>query len=149
MTLPSRITTLDVPSLYRNAVGLDRLLEGMRSTIDRAPTNYPPYNVIKVDDNNYIIEIACAGFTDKDISIVVENGDLRITGHQQVVEENIIPEKDFLYRGISNRKWERAFTLADHVEVKGAALSNGMLTVELERRIPEALKPRTVAITIK
>jgi len=152
MTLPSRITTLELPALYRNTIGLDRLVDNMLNIADRGPAGYPPYNVISVDDNNYLIEIACAGFTDKDINVLVNNGDLHITGVQQEelnedVEKSL--DRKFLHRGISARKWERTFTLADYVEVKGATITNGMLTIELERVIPEALKPRQIPITVK
>ena len=158
MTLPSRVTTLDLPALYRNSVGIDRLVDSMMSLADRTPVGYPPYNVISMDDNNYMIEIACSGFTDKDIKVVVNNGDLRITGERTKEVEETSPvnegkahkgtvvqnEVKYLHLGISTRKWERTFTLADYVEVKDASITDGMLRIKLERIIPEAMKPRQI-----
>lgn len=147
---PTRITSKDFPAtLYRNSIGVDQWIDEMINRSARYSTaNYPPYNIISVDKNNYLLEIACAGFTDKDITISVDNGVLTIVGNQEQETEETV-EKNFLHRGISKRKWEQSFTLADYVEVKSATLSNGMLTIEVERILPEALKPRQIPITIK
>ncbi len=103
--------------------------------------NYPPYNIIKIDENHYTIELAVAGFGQSDIDIEMENGKLTVSGNIKAEETD-----NFLFRGIANRAFTRAFALNDEVEVKNAELFNGMLKIFLERLVPEQRKPKKIAV---
>jgi molecular chaperone IbpA len=137
--------TFDLAPLYRSTVGFDRLFSMLDNVggFDAAP-GYPPYNIERTGDNTYRITVAVAGFSEPEISIVAKENTLTIKGEKQAKTD----EKDgeVLYQGIAARAFERAFQLAEHVEVKGASLENGLLHVELVREIPEAKKPRQIAI---
>lgn len=147
MTKSRYLTTLNLDPFLRNAIGMDRVFESMMPRIEHANSgNYPPYNIIGVDDDNWLVEIAVAGFDKDEIDITVENGQLVIKGDHVTVEEDEGPEHEYLHRGISSRSFERTFTLADHVEVKNADIKNGILTIALEREVPEALKPKRIEI---
>ena len=113
------------------------------STVEGSAPNYPPYNIERSGENAYRISVAVAGFTDADLSIEVKENTLRIRGEQTNDEEK---SGDVLYQGIAARNFERSFQLADHVQVKGASLENGLLHVDLVREIPEAMKPRAILI---
>ncbi len=104
--------------------------------------NYPPYNIIKIDENHYTIELAVAGFGQSDIDIEMENGKLTVRGNIKADEA----ADNFLFRGIANRAFTRAFALNDEVEVKNAELFNGMLKIFLERLVPEQRKPKKIAV---
>jgi len=132
----------DLTPLYRTSVGFDRLSRLMDSalTLD-GQKSYPPYNIVKRGDNAYRISLAVAGFGEDDIEIVTENGTLSVKG-RSAAEDDF----EYLHRGIAGRAFERRFQLADHVEVTGAELANGLLHIELRREIPEILKPRRIAI---
>ena len=133
----------DLTPLYKTSVGFDHLASMLDSlSNDGAGNGYPPYNIERIDENEYRISMAVAGFGDDDLSIVVEKNTLTVTGEKRVE----IDEGDFLHRGIAARSFERRFNLADHVEVKSAELENGLLHIELIREIPEAMKPKTIAI---
>jgi molecular chaperone IbpA len=110
----------------------------------QANTNYPPYNIVKHGDDNFAIELAVAGFKDGEINIQVERNQLTVKGEQAVDLDNQV---EYLHRGISARSFARTWTLADHVEVAGASSENGILTISLERKIPEEQKPKSIAIT--
>jgi molecular chaperone IbpA len=136
----------DLSPLYRSTVGFDRLfgmLDSLGNFDGSAPT-YPPYNIERTDENAYRVTLAVAGFGEDDIAIEVKENTLTVTGEKKETAEG--DGKEVLYRGIAARSFERRFQLADHVEVKGATLENGLLHVDLVREIPEAMKPRTVAI---
>ncbi len=145
MTRELTLRSLDIPSIHKFGIGFDNMLdELMRVTSQQANTNYPPYNVIKYTDDQFAIELAVAGFNDGEIDVQVENNQLTIKGEQGVdVREGV----EFLHRGISARNFVRTFTLADHVEVIEAHVANGILTVNLERKIPEEKKPKKIAIS--
>ncbi len=135
--------TLDFSPLYRSAVGYDRLM----SMIDAAqkgsgPDSYPPYNIEKIGDDKYQVTVAVAGFTADDLDLEVRDGQLVIVGKSGSSRD----KGNFLHRGIARRAFERRFQLADHVEVKGADLRDGLLTIDLEREIPEALKPKKIVV---
>jgi len=134
----------DLSPLYRNTVGFDRLFSLLDSVggVDAAPT-YPPYNIERTGENAYRITVAVAGFTDADLGIEVKENTLAIRGEKKVEKET---GAEVLHRGIAARSFERRFQLADHVEVKGAVLENGLLHVDLVRNIPEAKKPRLIPI---
>ena len=139
----TKLTALDLHPLYRNAIGVDRLFDRIISNIEAPQTNYPPYNIIQLDDDSYSIEIAVAGFIDEEIEITQEQNTLVITGTQPDIDDS---EVKFLHKGIAARNFRREFTLADHVEVTNANLESGILTVSLKREIPEAMKPKRIAI---
>jgi molecular chaperone IbpA len=137
--------TFDLTPLYRSTVGFDRLFSLLDEFggVDAAPS-YPPYNIERTGENAYRITVAVAGFTDKEINVEVKEGTLVIRGEKKVEEKE--EKGETLYQGIAARAFERRFQLADHVEVKGANLENGLLHVELVREIPEAMKPRQIPI---
>ena len=142
----TRLSTLDLTPFYRNSVGIDRLFDSMLSRIDSTSTgNYPPYNIIKKDEDNYIIEVATAGFAEGEIDVQVNDGQLIITGEKP--ESDV--EVNYLHQGIGTRKFVRSFQLAEYVEVKSATVENGILVVTLERLVPETMKPKSIAITYK
>jgi molecular chaperone IbpA len=146
----TKITTLDLNPFYRNSVGVDRLFDRMLHQLDTAasPTNnYPPYNIVKTSENTYEIQVAIAGFKQGEVTVNVNDGQLSITGEKATTD---LPEGHaYEYQGISARRFVRTFTLADYVEVVDAVSQDGILTVVLERQIPEAMKPKTIAITYK
>jgi molecular chaperone IbpA len=133
-----RITTdfLNDPFL----IGFDRMIERMRDTAPNQQA-YPPYNIVKVDDDQYELQLAIAGFTYDDLDIQIKEGVLTIEGKQETTDD-----KHYIHRGISGRSFSRIFTLADTVVVNGADLIDGILTVKLENVIPEAKKPRKIEI---
>lgn len=137
------MTTFDFSPLYRTSVGFDRLASLMSSASRQDQGNsYPPYNIRATDENNYQITMAVAGFSEADIDITTELNRLLVTGKRD--EED--GEGQYLHRGIATRSFERRFNLADHVKVVSANLENGLLYINLEREIPEAMKPRTIKI---
>ncbi len=137
--------TFDLAPLYRNTVGFDRLFSLLDSVggVDAAPT-YPPYNIERTGENAYRITVAVAGFTEAELGIEVKENTLTLKGEKTASEAS--EGAQVLYRGIAARAFERRFQLADHVEVKGAVLENGLLHVDLVRNIPEAKKPRIIPI---
>jgi len=146
----TRLTTLDLSPFYRNSVGIDHLFDRMIHQIDTAAattTNYPPYNIVKTGENTYEIQVAVAGFSQGEVTVNVNEGQLIITGEKLSTD---LPEGQvYEHQGISARRFIRTFTLADYVEVIDAQSQDGILTVSLERRVPEALLPKTIAITYK
>jgi molecular chaperone IbpA len=136
--------TFDLAPLYRSTVGFDRLFS-MLDGFDAAP-GYPPYNIERTGENDYRITVAVAGFGESELSIESKENSLNIKGEKQVKQDNA---GEVLYQGIAARAFERQFQLADYVQVKGATLENGLLHVDLVREIPEAKKPRQIAINAK
>ena len=138
--------TIDLSPLYRSAVGFDRLA-GLLEAASRAegPTGYPPYNIETVGDNAYRVEIAVAGFKPEELTIEARENTLTVQGRKTANDD--VAAKRYLHRGLAERNFERRFQLADHVVVTGAALADGLLTVALERQLPEALKPRRIEIS--
>ena len=138
--------TFDLSPLYRSTVGFDRLFSLLDnvSGVDGTAPGYPPYNIERTDENAYRVTVAVAGFTESDLSIEVKENTLTIRGEKQVKDGEKAGE--VLYQGIAARAFERRFQLADHVEVRGASLENGLLHVDLKREIPEAMKPRQIPI---
>lgn len=135
----------DLGPLYRSTVGFDRLfsLLDQFSGGDNGGPTYPPYNIERTGENAYRVTMAVAGFGEKDLNIEVKSGVLSVRGERTEEER---ADREVVYRGIAGRSFERSFQLADHVEVRGAALENGLLHVDLVREVPEALKPRRIAI---
>lgn len=139
------MNTYDLTPLLRTTVGFDRL-NRVFDTVLREPANvpsYPPYNIEALEDNAYRITMAVAGFGDDDIEVTQKENALVVRGGLQEADTK---DRKFLHRGIATRAFERRFVLADHVSVTAANLANGLLNIELVRELPEALKPRTIAI---
>ena len=127
------------------SVGFDDLFDHFNNTLEytvKQPTSYPPYNINKLDDFNYQIEMALAGFSKSDIEVKTVDGQLTIKS----IESENKDEKETLHRGISKRKFSRTFTLADDIKVNGAELKDGMLLIDLEKIVPEEKKPQTIDI---
>ena len=133
--------TFDLAPLYRSTVGFDRLFS-MLDGFEAAP-GYPPYNIERTGENDYRITVAVAGFGENELSLEAKENTLTIKGEKQVKQDTAA---EVLYQGIAGRAFERVFQLADYVQVKGANLENGLLHVDLVREIPEAKKPRQIAI---
>jgi molecular chaperone IbpA len=148
MTNHLTLRSLDIPSIHKFGIGFDGIFdELMRVNAQQSNINYPPYNIVKHDDDHFAIELAIAGFREGDIKITVEKNILTIKGEQIQDLDEMTTEVEYLHRGISSRDFIRTFTLAEHVEVVGAKAENGILKIELERQVPEEQKPKTVAIT--
>ncbi|GKX55836.1 small heat shock protein IbpA [Leminorella grimontii] len=132
----------DLSPLFRSAIGFDRLLNTLESGLNQGNGGYPPYNVELVDEHHYRIAIAVAGFAESELDITAQPNMLIVRGAKQGQQ----PEKTYLYQGIAERNFERKFQLAEHIQVEGAHLENGLLYIELARVIPEASKPRRIDI---
>ena len=138
------MTTFDFSPLYRTSVGFDRLASMMSSATRQDQGNaYPPYNIRTTGEDHYQITMAVAGFSESDLDITTEHNHLIVTGNRA---DEAQEKGQYLHRGIATRSFERRFNLAEHVKVTGARLDNGLLHIELEREIPEAMKPRTIEI---
>jgi len=136
--------TYDFSPLFRSAVGFDRLVRQLESAARSSQENgWPPYNIETTGEDAYRIEIAVAGFSADELNIEAKENLLTVTGKKAANDDG---QRTFLHRGLAERDFERRFQLADYVVVKGAALANGLLTVELKRELPEALKPRSIEI---
>ena len=132
--------TYDLAPLFRSTIGFDRLFDLVETAQHAAEDNYPPYNIKRIAEDRYQIALAVAGFSPDEISIMAEQNVVTVEGSK--------PDKggEFLYRGISTRQFKRQFSLADYVRVSEASFDNGLLKIELVREIPEAMKPRRIAI---
>jgi molecular chaperone IbpA len=139
------LRSFDVPHLHKFGIGFDNMFdELMRVSSLQTNSNYPPHNVIKTGEDTVTIEVAVAGFAEGEIDIALDKRLLTITGARKRSEDE---KYEYLHRGISSRDFKHTFTLADHVEVKSAAIKDGILAVHLEREVPEEAKPKTIAIT--
>ncbi len=138
------MTTIDLSPLYRSSIGFDRMGSLLDNALrsEKATAGFPPYDIETTGEDRYAITLAVAGFEESELDIQVEKGVLRVRGKKADSGE----EKSYLYRGIANRSFERKFNLADYIEVSGADLKNGLLTISLVKEIPEAMKPRSIAI---
>lgn len=146
MTQPLTIGRIDFSPFTRFTVGFDEVFDALSRTheqLNSNTANYPPYNILRYDANNYAIEIAVAGFELDEIDVGVEGNYLSITGHKVDKKDSV----DYIYKGISTRSFKRTIPLGEHIMVKDAVIKNGMLTIKLEREVPEAMKPRKIAIT--
>ncbi len=138
------MTTFDFSPLYRTSVGFDRLASLLSTASQQEQGNsYPPYNIRSTSEDHYQITMAVAGFADKDLNIITEQNRLIVTGER---EDQVEDNGEYLHRGIATRSFERRFNLAEHVKVVNASLENGLLHIDLERELPEAMKPRTITI---
>lgn len=134
--------TIDLTPLYRSVVGFDRLAALLDAASTEAASGYPPYNIERTGENAYRIEIAVAGFKAEDLAIEVKENLLTVQGRKAANDD----AKRYLHRGLAERNFERRFQLADYVVVSNAALADGLLSIELKRELPEALKPRKIEI---
>jgi molecular chaperone IbpA len=135
---------MDIPTIHKFGIGFDSVLdELMRVSSAQTSSNYPPHNVIKTGEETVTIEMAVAGFDDGEINITIENNCLIISGEQYHDEP---ANYEYLHRGLSGRNFNQQFRLAEHVEVLDATIKNGILTVLLERKVPEEKKPKQIAI---
>ena len=140
----TQLQRIDTTALNRALVGFDRIFDDMeRRFANSISNNYPPYNIARLEENLYEIELAVTGFDKKEINVTVEGDKLIITGcKQEKVEDGV----EFLHRGLALRDFERTFTLADHMKIRSAEIKNGVLTIRIEREIPEEMKPRVIDV---
>jgi molecular chaperone IbpA len=144
------LRSLDVPSIHKFGIGFDSMFNELLRTTQQTQTNYPPYNIVKETEDKFRIEVAAAGFNQGEVTIELDNRLLTIRGRKAIftvtdeAEANV--EDEYLHQGISQRDFEREFTLAEHVKVIDATNVNGILTVFLERQVPEEARPKTIDI---
>ena len=135
--------TIDMTALGRSAIGFEHLFDMLQNSLEAGPADtYPPYNIEKVAEDRYRVTLAVAGFSEGELEITSAPNRLTVIGRKRTEARN----GDFLYQGIAGRPFTRHFDLADHVFARGAELANGLLTIDLEREIPEAMKPRRIEI---
>jgi molecular chaperone IbpA len=140
----TRLTTLDLPSFHRATIGFDRMFNELERTFANSQSNgYPPYNIAQINEDEYMISLAVAGFGMDNLSVEKDKNVLKIEGIAPKGGENV----NYLHKGIGGRNFRREFTLADHVEVVSAGLDLGMLNVHLKREVPEELQPKKIEIT--
>ncbi len=139
-----RLNHLDIPNIHKFGIGFDSIFEDIhRLASVTGKDNYPTYNVIKIDDDHFTIELALAGIPRESLDIEVDQNQLTVSTEKAETDE----ELEYLHKGISQRGFSRSFTLADHVVVKGADMIDGVLKISLERQLPEELKPRKIDIS--
>ena len=138
--------TIDLPNLHRHAIGFDRMFEELSRTFGNSrQDNYPPHNVIQLDDTHFVVEVAVAGFKETEIDVELKDSVLTVRGEKVKDEDAVQPQ--YLHKGISARNFTRNFPLAENVEVRGATVENGILAVALELVVPEEKKAKKIAIT--
>lgn len=138
-------SAFDFAPYRRSTVGFDRLFDMLEnSSLSQGQENYPPFDLIKLDDNDYRIELAVAGFKPDELDITAQQNVLVVSGRKK--DETEEKGNNYIYRGIATRSFERRFALADHIQVKGADMKDGLLAIELVREIPEAMKPKKINI---
>ena len=147
MTKTLTLRSFDLPAIHKFGIGFDNLFDDlMRVNAQQGNTNYPPYNIVQINDDEYMISLAVAGFGLDNLSVTKDKKFLIIEGKEYDPDcEKIVP--NYLHKGISNRDFRREFQLADHVEISNAHLELGILSVYLKREVPEDAKPKTIAIT--
>jgi molecular chaperone IbpA len=141
------LRSFDIPSIHKFGIGFDNMFdELMRVSAQQSGTNYPPYNIVQINEDEYTISLAVAGFGLDNLSVTKDKNFLIVEGKEyQSDSEKIVP--NYLHKGISNRDFRREFQLADHVEISNAHLELGILSIHLRREVPEEAKPKTIAIT--
>jgi molecular chaperone IbpA len=140
-----QLHTIDLPALHRHAIGFDQMFEQLNRTFanSKSDGNYPPHNVVQLDETHYVIEVAVSGFAEKEIDIELKDNVLTVKGERADSDKEI----KYLHKGISARNFARTFPLAENIEVRGATVKNGILAIALEQLIPEEDKPKKIAIT--
>ena len=136
------LRSLDIPSIHKFGIGFDGMLDELMRITEHQSANYPVYNIVKVSENDFYIEVAVAGFSEGDVKIQLDNRILTISGSKLAALETI----EYLHKGISDRSFVREFTLAEHVEVAGARMRDGILEVSLKREVPQKNAPKTIDI---
>ena len=153
MTKTLTLRTFDIPSIHKFGIGFDNLFDDlMRVNAQQSNNNYPPYDIVQINDDEYMISLAVAGFAHDNLSITKDNKFLIIEGkHSRENMDSAYEESTtkYLHKGISERSFRREFQLADHVEISNAHLELGILNVHLKREVPEEDKPKTIAISYK
>ena len=149
MTITLTLRSFDLPAIHKFGIGFDNLFDDlMRVNAQQGNTNYPPYNIVQINDDEYMISVAVAGFGLDNLSVTKDKNFLIIEGKEHDPDsEKIVP--NYLHKGISNRDFRREFKLADHVEISNAHLELGILNVHLKREVPEEARPKTIAISYK
>ena len=138
-------SAFDFTPYRRSTVGFDRLFDMLENnSVGQGQENYPPFDLIREGENEYRIQLAVAGFKPDEVDITAQQNVLVVSGRKS--DETDEKGTDFIYRGIANRSFERRFALADHIQVRGADLKDGLLSIELVREIPEAMKPRKISV---
>jgi len=142
----TRLTTLDLPSIHRHFIGFDNMFDEMDRMFENSTKGqgYPPYNIVQINENEYMISLAVAGFGMDNLSVEKDNKILKIEGTSPIGSDN--ESIKYLHKGIGGRNFRREFTLADHVDVVNAGLELGMLNIHLKREIPEELQPKKIEI---
>ena len=139
----TRLTTLDLPNFHRATIGFDRLFDEMEARFANSASNgYPPYNIAQINEDEYMISLAVAGFGMDNLDVTKDGNILRVEGTSPKGDETV----NYLHKGIGGRNFRREFTLADHVEVQNANLELGMLNIHLKREVPEELQPKKIKI---
>jgi molecular chaperone IbpA len=147
MTQNLSFTTFDLPALHRHAIGFDRIFDELNRHFanSKSDGNYPPYNILKLDDTHFVVELAVAGFEQDEIDVEVSENVLTVRGERKTNTEKLEPV--YLHRGISAKNFSRVFTLADNMKVATAMVTNGILAIALEQIVPEDKKPKKIAVT--
>ena len=140
----TRLTTLDLPHFHRATIGFDRLFDELERSFQNSPNSngYPPYNIAQLNDDEYVITLAVAGFSMDNLDLEKDKNVLKIEGTAPKGDEEV----NYLHKGIAGRNFRREFTLADHVEVENATHELGMLNIHLKREVPESLQPKKIKI---
>jgi len=151
MTKTLTLRSFDLPAIHKFGIGFDNLFDDlMRVNAQQSNTNYPPYDIVQVNDDEYMISVAVAGFGPDNLSVTKDKKTLVVEGkHSRETVDNEDATAKYLHKGISERSFRREFTLADHVEISNAHLELGILGIHLKREVPEEAKPKTIAITYK
>ena len=149
MTKTLTLRTFDIPAIHKFGIGFDNLFDDlMRVNAQQSNNNYPPYDIVQINDDEYMISLAVAGFGHDNLNITKDKKTLVIEG-KHATEAMETAEINYLHKGISERSFRREFQLADHVEISNAHLELGILSIHLKREVPEEAKPKTIAITYK
>lgn len=147
MTKTLTLRSFDIPAIHKFGIGFDNMFdELMRVSAQQSNTNYPPYNIVQVNEDEYVISVAVAGFAHEDLSVTKDKKVLIIEG-KHAADTDETEEVNYLHKGISERNFRREFQLADHVEISNAHLELGILNIHLKREVPEDAKPKTIAIS--
>ena len=150
MTKTLTLRSFDIPAIHKFGIGFDNMFDDlMRVTTQQSSTNYPPYDIVQISDDEYMINLAVAGFGHDNLSVTKDKTFLIVEGAHSVTK--LADEDDanytYIHKGISERHFRREFQLADHVEISNAHLELGILSIRLKREVPESAKPKTIAIT--
>ena len=151
MTKTLTLRSFDIPAIHKFGIGFDNLFDDlMRVNAQQSNNNYPPYDIVQINDDEYMISLAVAGFGHDNLNITKDKKTLVIEGkHSRETVDNEDSTAKYLHKGISERSFRREFQLADHVEISNAHLELGIVNVNLKREVPEEAKPKTIAITYK